>query len=182
MKEVHMAEIFSAEALAGILADEGLSAQKRVERVLALHGQAVEAALARHGQAADPRQSDEYRALEGEFQAYRAMQAARVSREYAEVKPKFFEAVYGLVDRGEGAKPLGEQLAQIREAYEEYFTGAGGAGPATGGNSPVPSGGGLPAMVLPAAGHATGERLSLSEAMRRANAGEAVDVGRIGKV
>ena len=174
-----MAEIFSAEALAGILGNEGMSARKQVEQVMALHGQAVEAALAREP-AADPRQSEEYRALEGEFQAYRAMQAARVSREYAEVKPKFFEAVYGMVDRGEGAKPLGEQLAQIREAYEEYFTEDKGTGTATGGTAA--SGVSLPAMVLPAAGYASRERLSLSEAMRRANAGEAVDVGWIGRV
>jgi hypothetical protein len=40
------------------------------------------------------------------------------------VKPKFFETVYGMVDRKDGAKPVEEQLKGIRENYEEYFTPA----------------------------------------------------------
>lgn len=37
------------------------------------------------------------------------------------VKSKFREQVYALLERGEGAKPVAEQLATLREAYEEYF-------------------------------------------------------------
>jgi len=60
--------------------------------------------------------------LQGEFASYKAMQTARGSKEYEGVKPKFFETVYGMVDRKEGAKPVEEQLKGIRENYEEYFT------------------------------------------------------------
>jgi hypothetical protein len=60
----------------------------------------------------------------GEFTSYKAMQAARTSKEYEGVKPKFFETVYGMVDRNDGAKPVEEQLKGIRESYEEYFTQA----------------------------------------------------------
>ena len=50
------------------------------------------------------------------------MQEARGSKDYEGVKPKFFETVYGMVDRGDGAEPVDKQLAGIREKYEEYFT------------------------------------------------------------
>ena len=110
-------------------------------------------------------------ALAGEFDAYRTMQAARTGKDFEGVKPKFFETVYGLVDRGEGAKPLREQLACIRERYEEYFTPA----------EPAP-GRPAPRVVLPTGGNpAPGARLSLAEAMRRANAGEQVDISQIGR-
>ena len=49
------------------------------------------------------------------------MQTARGSKEFEGVKGKFFETVYGMVDRGDGAKPVEEQLKGIREKYEEYF-------------------------------------------------------------
>ncbi len=66
--------------------------------------------------------SDDYKALQGEFDAYRAMQAARQSDEFKDVKPKFFETVYGMVNRGDGAEPVDKQLEGIRKEYEEYFT------------------------------------------------------------
>ena len=192
-----MANIFTRKALNEIMGNEGLSAEQKTEQVFALYGRAlgdgyIAKAAAKQAQETaleqaksewekglstpDPKESDDYKALQGQFDAYRAMQAARTSKDYEGVKPKFFETVYGLVDRGEGAKPLGEQLADIRERYEEYFTAA----------SSDPCGGvaasreGVPAVVLPAAGNmAHGARMTLAEAMRRANAGEQVDVGRI---
>ncbi|MBQ6121737.1 MAG: hypothetical protein IJI59_08330, partial [Clostridia bacterium] len=121
----------------------------------------------------DPKESDDYKALQGQFDDYKAMQAARTSKDFEGVKPKFFETVYGLVDRGEGAKSLQEQLAGIREQYEEYFTPA----------DPNPNPGKpAPKVVLPTGGKpAPGAKLTLAEAMRRANAGETVDVSQIGK-
>ena len=140
-----MAGIFTRNALNKIMEDENLTPQQRTEQVYSLYGRAlddgyvsksaaqqaqeaaVEAAKAdwEKGQTApDPKESDEYKALLGDFDAYKAMQAARTSKDFEGVKPKFFETVYGLVDRGEGAKPLQEQLAGIREQYEEYFTPA----------------------------------------------------------
>lgn len=137
-----MANIFTRKALNDIMSNEGLTPEQRTEQVFALYGRALDdgyiaKAAAQQAQAAalekaeadwkagqkapDPKESDDYKALAGEFAGYRAMQAARASRDYAGVKPKFFETVYGMVDRGDGAKPVQEQLKGIREQYEEYF-------------------------------------------------------------
>lgn len=70
----------------------------------------------------DPKESDAYKELEMQFKDYRDEQEAIASPDYAEVKPKFRHTVYGMVDRGDGAKPVKEQLAGIREKWEEYFT------------------------------------------------------------
>lgn len=187
-----MSEIFTRDALNRIMEDGNLTPRERVEQVYGLYGRAlegyVEKATARQvreaaveaavGRArarweqdqAMPNivESEEYRALKGEFDAYRAMQGARMSAEYAEVKPKFFETVYGMVDRTEGAKSVAEQLASIRRDFEEYFTQKRA--------DPIP-GRTSPALVLPSGGRvAPGGRLTLSEAMRRANKGERVDM------
>ena len=42
--------------------------------------------------------------------------------DFAAVKPKFRETVYGMLDRGEKAPAIAEQLKTIGEKYEEYFT------------------------------------------------------------
>ena len=191
-----MAGIFTRNALNRIMEDENLTPQQRTEQVYSLYGRAlddgyvsksaaqqaqeaaVEAAKAdwEKGQTApDPKESDDYKTLRNEFDAYKAMQAARTGKDYEGVKPKFFETVYGLVDRGEGAKPLAEQLAGIREQYEEYFIEKP-ADPAPGNPKPAPT------VVLPTGGNpAPGAKLTLAEAMKRANAGEQIDVGMIGK-
>jgi hypothetical protein len=44
--------------------------------------------------------------------------------DFQTVKPKFRETVFGMLDRGEKADPVAEQLAGIKEKYEEYFTSA----------------------------------------------------------
>ena len=137
-----MANIFSRAALNRIMTDEALTPEQRTEQVFSLYGRALDDGYVSKGaaQAAretaleaaraewekdfsvpDVSESDEFRALKGEFDAYRAMQEARASEAFRDVKPKFFETVYGMVDRGDGAKPVREQLAGIREAYEEYF-------------------------------------------------------------
>ena len=41
--------------------------------------------------------------------------------EFAQVKPKFRETVFGMIDRSEGAKPIKDQLAGIKENFEEYY-------------------------------------------------------------
>lgn len=41
--------------------------------------------------------------------------------DFANVKPKFRETVFGLLDRGEKAAAIPDQLSGIREKYEEYF-------------------------------------------------------------
>ena len=140
-----MGNIFTRKALNEIMGNEGLTPEQRTEQVFGLYGralddgyiaknaaaQAQETALAnarteweKSVKTPDPTESDAYKTLKGEFDAYKAMQSARGSKEYEGVKPKFFETVYGMVDRGDGAKPVEEQLKGIRESYEEYFAPA----------------------------------------------------------
>lgn len=70
------------------------------------------------------KETDDYKALEGEFAAYKDKQATITSEPFEAVKPKFREQVYGMIQRGDGAEPVDKQLAGIREKYEEYFTPA----------------------------------------------------------
>ena len=140
-----MSNIFTRKALNDILSNEGLTSEQRTEQVFALYGRALDdgyiakTAAQQAQQTAldnakadwekgikvpDPKESDAYKTLAGEFDAYKAMQQARGSKEYEGVKPKFFETVYGMVDRKDGAKSVEEQLKGIRENYEEYFTAA----------------------------------------------------------
>lgn len=137
-----MANIFTRKALNDIMANEGLTPEQRTEQVFSLYGRALDdgyiakTAAQQAQQTAldnakaewekgiktpDPKESDAYKQLAGEFTAYKQMQQARGSKEYEGVKPKFFETVYGMVDRGDGAKSVEEQLKGIRENYEEYF-------------------------------------------------------------
>ena len=140
-----MADIFTRKAIGDIMGNEGLTPEQRTEQVFALYGralddgyigktaakQAQDTALANAKadwekgiKTPDPKESDDYKTLQKQFADYKAMQTARSSKEYEGVKPKFFETVYGMVDRGDGAKTVEEQLKGIRENYEEYFTEA----------------------------------------------------------
>ena len=140
-----MGNIFTRKALNDIMANEGLTPEQRTEQIFGLYGRALDDGYIAKGAAAqaqetalanartewekgiktpDPKESDAYKQLAGEFTAYKQMQQARGSKEYEGVKPKFFETVYGMVDRGDGAKPVEEQLKGIREQYEEYFAQA----------------------------------------------------------
>lgn len=137
-----MANIFTRKAVGAILNDEALTVEEKQERLFGLYGQALDdgytsrsaaqAALASAVEQAradalkdiekpNVKESDDYKALQAQFDAYKTMQMARTSEEYASVKPKFFETVYGMVSREEGAKPVAEQLTAIQEKYEEYF-------------------------------------------------------------
>ena len=138
-----MPNIFTRKALNDIMANEGLTPEQRTDQIFGLYGRALDDGYIAKGAAAqaqetalanakaewekgiktpDPKESDDYKQLKGDFDAYRQMQQARGSKEYAGVKPKFFETVYGMIDRADGAKPVEEQLKGIRENYEEYFT------------------------------------------------------------
>ena len=137
-----MPKIFTREALNKIMADESMTPEQRTEAVYGLYGRALDdgyiaktaaqqaqqtaldnakAEWEKGVKAPDPKESDDYKALQGEFASYKQMQTARTSKEYAGIKPKFFETVYGMIDRADGAKPVEEQLKGIRESYEEYF-------------------------------------------------------------
>ena len=138
-----MGNIFTRKALNDIMANDGLTSEQRTEQVMSLYGRALDDGYISKSAAQtaqetalnnakteweknqvkpDVKESDEYKALQGEYAAYRTMQSARSSEDFKEVKPKFFETVYGMIERGDGAKPVAEQLAGIRKDYEEYFT------------------------------------------------------------
>ena len=139
-----MAGIFTRKSIAEIMSNEALTPEERTDQVFSLYGRAIDDGFVTKGAAAaaqqsaldqakadweksipkpDPKESDEYKALRGEFDAYKAMQTARGSEDFKGVKGKFFETVYGMIDRGDGAKPVQEQMADIRKNYEEYFDG-----------------------------------------------------------
>ena len=138
-----MANIFTRKAVGAILADENLTPDEKQERIFGLYGQALDdgytsktAAQAALNAAIEQakadalkgvekpnvKESDDYKALQAQFDDYKTMQAARTSEDFATVKPKFFETVYGMVDRSDGAKPIAEQLQGIQGKFEEYFT------------------------------------------------------------
>ena len=140
-----MAGIFTRKAIAAILNNEDLTPEERTDQLFSLYGRALDdgyitksAAEAAQTAAINtakqeweksmPKpnvlESEEYKKLQGEFEGYKTKQTARNSSEYSEVKPKFFDRVYDLVDRSDGAKPVTEQLADLKKDYEEYFNSA----------------------------------------------------------
>lgn len=137
-----MAGIFTRKAITAILNDEGLTPEERTDQLFSLYGralddgyvtksaaqaatnEAVEAAKAqaiKDFKVPDVKESAEYKALQEQFNGYKVKQEARTSAEFASVKPKFFDTVYDRIDRADGAKPIAEQLENMRKDYEEYF-------------------------------------------------------------
>lgn len=152
-----MAGIFTRKTISDIMTNDQLTPEERTDQIFSLYGRAIDdgfvtksAAQAAQSSALeqaktdweknvqhpDPKESDDYKALQGEFSAYKAMQTARTSEEYKGIKPKFFEMVYGMIDRADGAKPVTEQLDAIRGQYEEYFTPTDDGGDNGGKNTP----------------------------------------------
>lgn len=137
-----MASIMTRAAVSKIMGDENMTPEQRTEAVMALYGRALDDGYVSKSAAQtaqetavnnaraeweknvpkpDVKESEEYKSLENEYAGYKAMQKAKSSEEYKGVKSKFFETVYGMVDRGDGAKPVADQMAEIRKNYEEYF-------------------------------------------------------------
>lgn len=138
-----MAGIFTRKAIAAILNDEALTPEERTDQLFSLYGRALDdgyvtksaaqaatnaavetakAEAVKDFQLPNIKESAEYKDLQGRFDAYKTKQEARLSPDYAEVKPKFFDAVYDRIDRADGAKPVKEQLDLMRKDFEEYFT------------------------------------------------------------
>ena len=132
-----MAGIFTRGALDKIMQNADLTPEQRTEQVFSLYGRAldegfvskndaeaaktaaVEAAKAgfKVPEPVDPKTTPEYMELARERDMLRAIGGD----DFASVKPKFREQVFGMLDRGEKAQPVAEQLAGIREKYDEYF-------------------------------------------------------------
>lgn len=137
-----MAGIFTRKELTKILGDENLTPEERADQIFSLYGRALDDGYVTKGAAdaatkaaieaakdawakeqtpVNVKETEEYKALQGEFDGYKTKQTARNSADFADVKPKFFDRVYDLIDRADGAKPVSEQLADMRKEYEEYF-------------------------------------------------------------
>ena len=132
-----MAGIFTRPALDKIMNNADLTPEQRTEQVFALYGRAlddgfvsksaaeeaknaaVEAAKAgvKIPEPVDPKTTPEYLEIVKERDMYRTIGG----EEFATVKPKFREQVFGMLDRSEKAKAIPEQLTGIKEKYEEYF-------------------------------------------------------------
>lgn len=132
-----MAGIFTRPALDKIMNNADLTPEQRTEQVFALYGRAlddgfVSKSAAEEAKAAaveaakagvnipapvDPKTTPEYLEIVKERDMLRTIGGD----DFATVKPKFREQVFGMLDRGEKAKAIQEQLTGIKEKYEEYF-------------------------------------------------------------
>lgn len=132
-----MAGIFTRPAIDKIMQNAELTPEQRTEQVFSLYGraldegyvskrdaeeakqQAVDAAKAgfKVPEPVDPKTTPEYMEVVKERDMLRAIGGD----DFQTVKPKFRETVFGMLDRGEKAAAIAEQLSGIKEKYEEYF-------------------------------------------------------------
>lgn len=132
-----MAGIFTRSALDKIIRNGELTDEQKTEQLFSLYGRslddgyisksaaedaknaAVESAKAafKAPEPIDPKKTPEYMEIAKERDMLRAING----EDFASVKPKFRETVFGMLDRAENAKPISEQLAGIKEKYEEYY-------------------------------------------------------------
>lgn len=129
--------IFTRRAITDILNSDA-DVSEKLEQIMSLQGRALETgyilkstaeaekadavaeALAKNKpepQRIDVTTTAEYKAIADERDMLRALGG----EDFAGVKPKFRETVYKQLDRGEGAKPVAEQLTAIKASFEEYF-------------------------------------------------------------
>ena len=110
---------------------------EQVEKVMALHGTSmadfvpkadvqsqIDTAVAdarKNAPAPNIKDSDDYKVLQRDFDNYKRKIETSAELKKGGVKDKFLDNVYSLLEEG---KPAAEQLAAIREQYEEYFTPA----------------------------------------------------------
>ena len=133
-----MAGIFTRGALDKIMNNGDLTPEQRTEQVFSLYGRALDEGFVSKSDAeqakqaavdaakagfkipdpVDPKTTPEYLELQRERDMLRAIGG----EDFAQVKPKFREQVFGMLDRGDKAAAVSEQLNGIREKYEEYFT------------------------------------------------------------
>jgi hypothetical protein len=133
-----MAGIFTRGALDKIIRNGDLTEEQKTEQLFALYGRAlddgyisktaaeeqktaaVEAAKSgiKIPDPVDPKTTPEYLDLMRERDMLRAIGGD----DFAQVKPKFREQVFNMLDRGESAKGIADQLTEIKTKYDEYFT------------------------------------------------------------
>ena len=132
-----MAGIYTRNEVDKIIRNSELTDEQKTEQLFALHGralddgyvskraaedaknQAVEAAKAgfKAPDPIDPKTTPEYMEIARERDMLRAIGG----EDFQSVKPKFRETVFGMLDRGENAASVADQLSGIKEKYDEYF-------------------------------------------------------------
>lgn len=132
-----MAGIYTRNEVDKIIRNSELTDEQKTEQLFALHGralddgyvskraaedaknQAVESAKAgfKVPDPVDPKTTPEYMEIVRERDMLRAIGG----EDFSTVKPKFRETVFGMLDRGEKAAAVTDQLTGIKEKYEEYF-------------------------------------------------------------
>lgn len=131
---------FTREAVGKIIGNAELTEDQKREQIFTLFGSALDEGYVSRRQAeemknqaveetkagfkvpdpVDPKTTQEYLDLQTERDMLRAING----EDFQSVKPKFREQVFGMIDRGEKAPAIADQLTGIREKYEEYFTPA----------------------------------------------------------
>ena len=132
-----MAGIYTRNEVDKIIRNSELTDEQKTEQLFALHGralddgyvskraaedaktQAVEAAKAgfKVPDPVDPKTTPEYMEIVKERDMLRAIGGD----DFSTVKPKFRETVFGMLDRGEKAASVSDQLTGSKEKFEEYF-------------------------------------------------------------
>ena len=121
---------FTRKALAAVGLDE-----EKIEKVMMLHGTSMADFVPKSELAAkieeaktsalkeapkpDAKESDDYKALQAEFDSFKRKVETASELKKGGVKEKFIDNVFALLTED---KPAAEQLDAIREKYEEYFS------------------------------------------------------------
>lgn len=121
---------FTRKALAALGLDE-----EKIEKVMTLHGTSMADFVPKSELAAkieeaktsalkeapkpDVKESDDYKALQAEFDSFKRKVETASELKKGGVKEKFIDNVFALLTED---KPATEQLDAIREKYEEYFS------------------------------------------------------------
>jgi hypothetical protein len=111
------AQGFSDEQIEYIMTESGRSLSANYTLTSDVQAKIDEAVQAAKPPEIDVKTTPEY----AELQRERDMLRAIGGDDFAGVKPKFREQVFGMLQTGNDAKPVSEQLTGIREKYEEYF-------------------------------------------------------------
>lgn len=118
------------KAVAKIMSDATLDDGGKVEQIFALYGasvgklktdddvqKAIETALAAAPQG-KPTESEEYKALEKQFDDFKYTTEVKAVLKGAKAKDKFLDDIIGKIDR---EKKIDEQLPDIKSKFSEYF-------------------------------------------------------------
>ena len=108
---------FTDEQIEYIMTESGRSLSANYTLTSDVQAKIDEAVQAAKPAPIDVKTTQEY----AELQRERDMLRAIGGDDFSGVKPKFREQVFGMLQTGDDAKPVSEQLTGIREKYEEYF-------------------------------------------------------------